>query len=228
LCVYVNLYVETEAGNAFVNLQVGLGQAQPHPSTGQHAGGRRGGGPAKKRRRERRKAAQQLTAEQAAAATAEQDGLDSNKASAEQAVHVAEEDIIDDSSTISQIDGSQDDTEKVTHETSEYQLKVEAHEKCQNYDIIEAIEVNYDGTMDDLKIEKNDPARFILVQKEIEADRIDDRNINLVAYRVIVRDKEVAKTIIEGWREPHKFDDLAFRKAVYGKIRVRIREVQKL
>ena len=31
------LHVETEAGNAFVSLQVGLGQANPLPGRGQHS-----------------------------------------------------------------------------------------------------------------------------------------------------------------------------------------------
>ena len=45
------LYVETEAGNAFVNLQVGLGQAPP----GQHhpVVDGQGGSPSKQRRKER-------------------------------------------------------------------------------------------------------------------------------------------------------------------------------
>jgi hypothetical protein len=55
-----NLYVETMAGNAFVNLGVGLGQT--HPYRGQHTGGHRGGGPAKQQRLERRAAARKATA----------------------------------------------------------------------------------------------------------------------------------------------------------------------
>ena len=52
--------METEAGHAFVNLQVGLGQALLHLQPGGH----RGGGPARARRREKRLAARQ-TAEEA-------------------------------------------------------------------------------------------------------------------------------------------------------------------
>ena len=58
------LNVETEAGHAFVNLQVGLGQALLHPQPGGH----RGGGPARERRREKRLAARQ-TAEEAVKVT---------------------------------------------------------------------------------------------------------------------------------------------------------------
>ena len=50
------LHVESEAGNAFVSLQVGLGHAHLLDGSGQHVGGHRGGSPAKQRRRERREA----------------------------------------------------------------------------------------------------------------------------------------------------------------------------
>ena len=46
------------------------------------------------------------------------------------------------------------------------QIIEESHEEYKNYDVIENIEVNYDGTLNDLIIEKNDIARYILVQKE--------------------------------------------------------------
>ena len=48
-------------------------------------------------------------------------------------------------------------------------MKIEAHDKCKNFDITEAIEVNFDGALDDLKVGENDPARFIHVQKKIES-----------------------------------------------------------
>ena len=54
------LHVETEAGHAFVHLQVGLGEALLHPQPGGH----RGGGSGRERRREKRLAARQ-TAEEA-------------------------------------------------------------------------------------------------------------------------------------------------------------------
>ena len=48
---------------------------------------------------------------------------------------------------ILQLDGMQvSDTEKVS-ELLEFELKVKAHEDCKNYDVIENIEVNYDGTL---------------------------------------------------------------------------------
>ena len=55
-----NLQVQSRAGNAYVNLQLGLGQADVHvypPAAG--VGGCRGGGPARQRRRTRREAERQ-------------------------------------------------------------------------------------------------------------------------------------------------------------------------
>ena len=53
------------------------------------------------------------------------------------------------------------------NEFVEYELKIKAHNKCKNYDVIEAIEVNLDGILDDMKVEENDyTARYILVQKK--------------------------------------------------------------
>ena len=58
-----SLHIESKAGNAFLNLQLGLGQAKAHP----HAGCHRKGGPARQRRRAKREAERQarVTAEQA-------------------------------------------------------------------------------------------------------------------------------------------------------------------
>ena len=53
---HAKLYVESEAGNAFVNLQLGLGQAQPAHGDGQAVGGSR------LRRRERRAAERRVNA----------------------------------------------------------------------------------------------------------------------------------------------------------------------
>ena len=88
--------------------------------------------------------------------------------------------------------------------------------------MIEAIEVNFDGALDDLKVEKQDPARYIHVQKKKESK--DDEG-NLLNYRVSVKDVEMAHKVLKNWKQPLMFDDLAFGKAVYGIVRVRSRDV---
>ena len=47
-------------------------------------------------------------------------------------------------------------------------------------------------------------------------------------YRLRVRDRIIATEIVEKWRTPYEFDDLAFENAVYGKISVRIKDVKRL
>ena len=54
---HAKLFVETMAGNAFINLQVCLGQAKSHSPHNAYARGYWADGPARQRRRERREEA---------------------------------------------------------------------------------------------------------------------------------------------------------------------------
>ena len=121
--------------------------------------------------------------------------------------------------------------------TAEKDVLVEENKvtvKCKGYDVVEAIEENYQGTLSDLKIDVQDITRFILIQKleeepfeKDDEDENEKRRIRFV-YKVIFKDNEVAKTLIESWNYRNKFDDLAFRHAVYDKVQVRIQKVQKI
>ena len=62
---------------------------------------------------------------------------------------------------------------------AEYELKVEAHKDCKNYQIIEAIEVNFDSGLDDLKILKDDSLRYVLVQRLKEKYLMKKMKINI-------------------------------------------------
>ena len=57
-----------------------------------------------------------------------------------------------------------------------------------NYDIIEAIEVNFDGILNDMKVEKDDFGRYIHVQKEHDQKSANDEKCEgdrkLLVYRV--------------------------------------------
>ena len=92
----------------------------------------------------------------------------------------------------------------------------------------------YQGTLNDLKIYEQDLSRFILIQKlEEEPFEKDDENENekrriRFVYKIIVKDNEVDKTLIESWNYRNKFGDLAFRHAVYDKVQIRIQKVQKI
>ena len=223
-----SLHVESKAGNAFVSLQLGLGQAQPHLAKGQHVGGCRGGSPSKQRRKERREAERQerARAEEADAVgkVSDTSKLNAEKAEIKMEESVAEEVNLDDP----------ENSEIESDETIEYILRIEAHEKCKNYDVIEAIEVNFDGALNDLNIEENDDARYILVQKidkHEKVEKVDDQEKErnyVLNYKVFIRNCEAAKSVVLSWKNKYKFDDLAFRSAVYGIVRVRILEVQEV
>ena len=79
---------------------------------------------------------------------AEQDiVLDDGKIDAEQAEH---EEVVSEEencvgNVVTQLDGNADD--KVVNKFVEYELKIKAHNKCKNYDVIEVIEVNFDGIL---------------------------------------------------------------------------------
>ena len=105
-------------------------------------GGYRGGSPAKQRREAEREA-------RARAEKAEDTGNNSNdttgKSNAEKAELVKGEMIAEEAN----IEALKEDVEIV-----EYELTVAAHKKCKNYDIIEAIEANLEGNLNDLKVEE--------------------------------------------------------------------------
>ena len=119
-------------------------------------------------------------------------------------------------SPISQIDGTADDE-------AHFELTVEAHEKCSNDDVIEAITENFLGTLDDKKVEKTDPVRHLIIKEA-------NKNLSEVqkSYRIAVKENELAVQIIEGLKEPYEFDDLAFKNAVYGEIKINIKDVQRI
>ena len=214
------LFVETQDGKAVINLQVGLGEAQLHP---EHAGDHRDCGTAKQRRMERRAAARKEVdaAEKAAAdneaAKAEEASADKVRDSEmKKAEETSEEDSNEAvkliSSPIPQIDGATSDSEGGD---LKYLLKIEAQDNCTEDDIVEAIEANFFGTLDDVKVEKDDPIRHLVVKKTNEKQ----------VYRISIKNNGTVSNIIEGWRINHNFDNLAFGNYDFEKIGVRIREV---
>jgi hypothetical protein len=200
---HAKLYVETEAGNAFVHLQVGLGQHE-HPHHGQeHAGGRRSGGPARQRRRERRAASRQVFVSAEEAVTNSQavrettiadeaiEKVDDEIAEAD----VTEEDISN--GRIPQINGTADGD-------AYYELKIEAHNACTESDVVEALEAKFYGTLDDENVEKNDPIRYIIVQHSNVESHLENEPRKILNYKVSVKENEIVGNIFEKWKERYK------------------------
>ena len=93
------------------------------------------------------------------------------------------------------------------------------------------LSINYDGMLNDLKVDESDQARSNLVQKVRKKSEADDETLH---DRLLVGRSDVGQQVIEGWKETHKFDDSAFRSAhssnnsEFGRLRVRIKEVKKI
>ena len=79
-----------------------------------------------------------------------------------------------------------------------------------------------------MKVEENDKSRYIDVHKKESKELTDEKDRNLFTYRLVVRDLDQAKRVVESWKNKSQFDDLAFKNAEYGKVRVRILEVNKV
>ena len=47
-------------------------------------------------------------------------------------------------------------------------------------------------------------------------------------YRVVVREEDLATEIVGLWNKPYEFDDLAFKNAVDGEIKIKIKEVKRV
>ena len=106
-----------------------------------------------------------------------------------------------------------------------FEVKVEAHEKCTNKDVIEVIQENFFGTLDQKHVGKTDPIRHLIIREEKgELLEIPVQG----KYRIVVRDDKLATDIVALWNEPYEFDDLAFKNAIYIKIKIKIKEVKRV
>ena len=107
----------------------------------------------------------------------------------------------------------------------QYDLMVEADSNIKNYDIVEAIEVNYDGALDERDVDKDDPCRFINIYRLDQCEQ--DMKKNCYMYRIHVENSATSSSVIEDWKQQNNFDDLAFGNAIRDKLQVRIREVKR-
>ena len=114
---------------------------------------------------------------------------------------------------------------------AEYNLKIEAHSKCTAEDIVEAVEANYFGTLDDAKDGVEDLSRKFKVKKVEEKQvirKIEGEFRNLPIFRIMMAETEVGRNVIESWNDKWKFDDCAFKNSDSGKIKILVKEVEKL
>ena len=222
------LQLETQAGQACVTLRLGLGDHPRHHLQKVS--------PSRQRRRVRRAESRLASAEKVKATEKKATAAEEAVATTKKAV-VVEETAIDPKETgnaseeegigavspIPQVDGAVDSE-------AEYEFVIDAHETCTSDDIIEAIQTNFLGNLDDRKVGKSDRLRDISIEKlnkDVEIN-LNSGKIKLQMFKVVVKDSEVTTKIIEEWNELYNFDDLAFTRAVYDRVQIVVRGVQKL
>ena len=174
----------------------------------------RGGGPSRQRRRERQEAERQVNAS-AVKAVVKKEPKDNFDFVAEKARNKSEE-----------MTGKVSDTEfdsTIDDGKAHFELKVDAHEKCTNKDVVEAISENFFGSLDIKKVGKIDPVRHLIIKE----DNLDTSKVQ-GKYTIIVRDNEIAVETVGIWNEPYEFDDLAFKNAVYDEVKIKIKEVKRI
>ena len=175
-----------------------------------HAAKRRGGAGARQRRAERRAAEREMSADAQKSSSIDSSSTDE--------VDVIKNMIKDEIpiSPIPQVDGTAEVEAK-------FEVTVDAHEVCCNDDVIEAIEENFYGHLEDKQIEKSNPLASLLIE-EAGKDLLKVQNV----YTLNVKDDEKVTEIIERWQKPYEFDDLAFKNAKHGKVGIKIRDVKRI
>ena len=114
---------------------------------------------------------------------------------------------------------------------AEYELKVEAHEKCTTEDIVEAVEANFLEALDRAKVDAQDPIRIFEFKKSEEKHvirKIKGEFRNLQVFKIIIKETEAARNVIESWKDEYKFDDYAFKNSDCRTITIKVREVERL
>ena len=112
----------------------------------------------------------------------------------------------------------------------QYEIKIDAHENLQNYDIVEVIEENFYGGLRDRNICREDLSSSILIHN-YEQNFKDDSNggkLSSFVYRIFVKNHDFPKSVVEDWIKPGRFDDLAFRSAVRDKMTARVMDIRKI
>ena len=109
-----------------------------------------------------------------------------------------------------------------------YELEIESHDSSTEDDVIEVLEANFYGTLDDKCVEKNDPSRNIIIQNLNVENHLENEHRKIVNYKVIAKDNDTVQEIFESWKERYNFDELAFKNYDFENKSIRIRQVSRL
>ena len=111
-----------------------------------------------------------------------------------------------------------------------FEIAMDVQEQVKSYDIVEAVEENLSGALNNLGVDDNDQTRFILMQNLKQEAYQTEISGNMIGYtyKIIVKNKDVVLDVIKSWKEQNNFDDLAFRNSKIDKKQVKIRDVRKI
>ena len=94
-------------------------------------------------------------------------------------------------------------------------------------DIIEAVETNFVGTLDEIG-ENDDALRNIFIEKLDEEQYIENGTRKLQNFKVTVKESEIITNMFEKWKERYNFDELAFKNRNLKNKSIRITQVERL
>ena len=111
----------------------------------------------------------------------------------------------------------------------EYELIVDTKEDVTNYEITEAIEENFWGALKDQTANQENTRDSIYVYKSKGAALKNEETGTIsYIYKIFVNNDTSAVKVVEKWRDPGFFDDLAFGNAIRDNKQVRIRKIKKI
>ena len=86
-------------------------------------------------------------------------------------------------------------------EMSKFEVVIATQKEVKNYQMTEAIEVNFNGCLNDQKIDLNDQLRTIYVHRKIH-EGISNENMNtcICTFKVFVKNNEIATHVVESWK----------------------------
>ena len=109
-----------------------------------------------------------------------------------------------------------------------FEVKVETQEDVRNFDVIEAIEENYGAALTEKNVSADSPCRnmvFNSLKKEVFENQNGEK-INSFIIKILVRNNDAALAVINDWKAPNNFDDLAFRNSMGDRRQVRVTDVK--
>ena len=107
---------------------------------------------------------------------------------------------------------------------------VDTQEDVTNYEVTEAIEENFWRALKNVNASQKDEyhSHIYVYKSKVDAIMNEETGKMSSTYRIFVNNHLGALAVVEKWREPRYFDDLAFGNSDRDKKQVIIREIRKI